>query len=102
MNFKAILLKYTLMGLMMLIPFSVLARKKELTHIDSLLKQLHTAGEDTNKVRLLLNTGVGYSNTKKQDSAVFFTSRPNSFQRSFIGRKGLLYPVFPSVIITFT
>jgi tetratricopeptide (TPR) repeat protein len=75
MNLKALLLKYALAGLILLITLNVSAQKKERAPIDSLLRQLSRAKDDTNRVKLLDKLGSDYSTAAKSDSAVFCFQR---------------------------
>lgn len=89
MNFKPLSLKYTLAGLFMLISLSVSAQKKEQGRIDSLLKQLPPAKEDTNKANLLINLGRTYSTLKKADSAVYYLQRARLLAEKLQWQRGV-------------
>jgi two-component system NtrC family sensor kinase len=89
MNFKALSLKHVLAGLLLLISLNISAQKKEPSRIDSLLKQLPPAKEDTNKAILLIKLGGTYSKLKKTDSAVFYLQRALLLAEKLQWQKGI-------------
>ncbi|MFC0514822.1 ATP-binding protein [Mucilaginibacter angelicae] len=89
MIFRTLSLKYRVAGLLLLISLSVSAQKKELAHIDSLLRQLPAAKEDTNKVNLLLKLGNTYSTGTKTDSSIFYLQRALLLAQRLKWQKGI-------------
>jgi tetratricopeptide (TPR) repeat protein len=89
MNFKLALFKRLLPCLLSLTSFSVSAQKKERAHIDSLLKQLPAAREDTNKANLLRRLGDGYLNRLKTDSALLYYQQEGYLSQKIHWKKGV-------------
>ncbi len=68
---------------------------------DSLLNLLPSAGEDTNKVMLLLKIADAYE-TNNQDSAIFYLEESNRLSRFLLFRPGLYQYHARSAIVSFT
>jgi two-component system NtrC family sensor kinase len=75
MNFYSASFKHVLLLFMLLNALSAPAQKNEQKTIDSVLKLLPSAREDTNKIGLFNKLGTIYSAHPKTDSAVLFAQR---------------------------
>src|ERR1700744_4835059 len=82
------LLKYVILALFVLITLSVSAQKQGHPHIDSLLRQLHAAKDDTGKVNLLIKLRA-YTSTSKPDSALYYLQQSLSLAQKLKWQKGI-------------
>ena len=89
MSLKTLSFKCFLLCLITLISLSVSAQKTGLSHLDTLLKQLTAAKEDTNKVNLSINLGKAYSTSKKADSAFVYLQRALQLSQKLKWKDGM-------------
>ena len=87
---KAPLIKIVALFLLCLLSAGAYAQKSRPDRIDSLLKRLSAAREDTNRVRLMIKVGMAYVETKKPYAAVHYMQNALSLAEKLNFQKGIL------------
>ena len=90
MHLKTPVIKIVILCLLCLLSAGAYAQKSRPDRIDSLLKRLSAAREDTNRVNLMIKVGIAYVETKKPYAAVYYMQNALSLARKLNFQKGIL------------